>query len=262
MTGDNPMFLIVSPYSRIAPIYDCTVGVPFFLRLRASFEKLARQYDIRFCSAADIGCGTGLFACYLNLCWGAAVYAVDNSVAMLRQAARNCRNADVCFLQQDIRCLALPSRVDLITANFDTLNHLKNPADLRRAFRRVAANLRPSGHFYFDILTPCQSANGYEVFARDHCTTRSWLHQRIQWEPRTRIIRIIARQRRADRCTPVVESVNERAYSADEIGRWLAEAGFKIRGVHDAETLLVATGCPARIIIIAQKAGAGCRRGR
>ena len=244
-------------YSQIAPFYDCTVGVPFFLRLRASFEKLVEQYDIRFCSAADIGCGTGLFACYLSRCRGAAVYAVDHSAAMLHEAARNCCNADVCFLQQDIRCLALPSRVDLITANFDTLNHLQTPADLRRAFRRVAANLRPGGHFYFDILTPCQPSDGYEVFTRDHCTTRSWLHQRIQWEPRTRLIRITALQRRADCLLPVVECVTERAYSPREIGRWLVEAGFKIRGVHDAETLRAATGCPPRIIIIAQKAISG-----
>ena len=43
------------------------------------------------------------------------------------------------------------------------------------------------------------------------------------------------------------------AHSPREIGRCLVEAGFKIRGAHDAETLLVATGCPARIIVIAQE---------
>lgn len=249
------MLLLASPYSNIAPAYDCTVGLPFFLRLRASFARLVRRYRIQFCSAADLGCGTGLFASYLNLCWGVPVYAIDNSGAMLRQARHNCRRADVCFLRQDMRCLALPSPVDLITANFDTLNHLRAPADLRHVFRRVAANLRPGGHFYFDILTPCQPAQGYEVFTRDHCTTGSWLQQRIRWEPRTRLIQITALQRRANCFLPVAECVTERAYSPREIGQWLAEAGFKIRGVHDAETLRVASGCPARIIIIAQKSG-------
>lgn len=249
------MLLLVSPYSQIATTYDCTVGLPFFLRLRVSFARLVRRYGIRFCSAADLGCGTGLFACHLNLCWGVPVYAVDNSAAMLRQAELNCRSGGVCFLQQDIRSLALPAQVDLITANFDTLNHLKTPADLRRAFRRVAANLRPGGHFYFDILTPCQPANGYEVFTRDHCTSRSWLQQRIRWNPRTHLIRITALQHRADCCAPAVECVTERAYSPRKIGRWLGDAGFTIRGVHDAETLRFATGCPARIIVIARKAG-------
>src|SRR5881409_1413 len=85
------MLLTVSPYSRIAPSYDCTIGLPFFLQVRDSFEKLVQRYGIRFRSAADLGCGTGLFACYLNLCWNVPVYAVDNSAAMLRQAQRNCQ---------------------------------------------------------------------------------------------------------------------------------------------------------------------------
>jgi SAM-dependent methyltransferase len=231
--------------------------VPFFLRVRDAFEKLVRCYGIRFCSAADIGCGTGLFACYLNRCWGVPVYAIDKSAAMLCQARRNCRSAGVCFLQQDIRCLALPSPVGLITANFDTLNHLNAPRDLRRAFVRVAENLRPGGHFYFDILTPCQPPGGYEVFVRNHCTARSWLLQRMHWEPRTRLMRITAVQRRIGSCAPVAECVTERAYSAAELSKWLSESGFLIRGVHDEATLRVPADCPSRIIVVAQKAKPG-----
>lgn len=253
------MLLMISPYSDIAHDYDCTVGLPFFLQVRAYFEKLVQRYGIGFRSAADLGCGTGLFACYLNLCWRVPVYAVDNSTAMLREARRNCRGANVCFLQQDIRCLALPSPVDLITANFDTLNHLRTPTGLRVAFRRIAANLRPAGHFYFDILTPCQSAREYQVFIRDRCMLRSWLEQQIRWEPRTRLVQTTVRRRSAGCCTPIVGRVTERVYSANEIGAWLAEARFIIRGVHDAETLCVATNCPARVIIVAQKAPGGSK---
>jgi len=245
---------MVSPYSQIAPFYDCTVGIAFFLRVRRAFSKLVRRYGIRFCSAADMGCGTGLFACYLNQCWGVPVYGVDRSLEMLRQARRNCPSAGVCFLQQDIRCLALPSQVDLITANFDTLNHLNAPQNLRRAFERVAANLRQGGYFYFDILTPCQPLNGYRVYVGDRCRVGSWLQQRVRWEPRRRVIRISAVQHGVSSCRPVVERITERAYSAWELGNWLAEAGFTIRGVHDEATLRTAVDCPPRIIVVAQKA--------
>ena len=248
---------VTPPYSRIAPIYDCTVGVPSFLRLRDAFKKLVQRYQMQFRSAADIGCGTGLFACHLNLCWGVPVYAVDKSADMLRQARRNCRSAGVCFLQQDVRCLALPSRVDLITANFDTLNHLKEPEDLRLAFHHVASNLRPGGHFYFDILTPCQPLTGYQVYLRNYCTTGAWLEQQIRWEPRRRLIHISAVQRRSGSCGPVLERITERAYSAAELAKWLCEAGFVIRGVHDEATLRVPTGCPSRIIVVAQKTKRG-----
>jgi SAM-dependent methyltransferase len=245
---------VFRPYSRIAPFYDCTVGMEFFLRVRQAFSKLVPRYGIRFRSAADIGCGTGLFACYLNQCWGVPVYGVDRSLEMLRQARRNCPCAGVCFLQQDIRCLALPSQVDLITANFDTLNHLNAPHDLRRVFERVAANLRPNGHFYFDILTPCQPLNGYRVYVGDRCRVGSWLQQRVRWDPRRRLLRMHAVQRRVGSCQPVVERITERAYSATELGKWLAKAGFTIRGVHDEATLRSAVDCPSRIIVVAQKA--------
>ena len=52
---------------------------------------------------------------------------------MLAVATRNCASSNVCLLQQDIRCLRLPYPVDLITANFDTMNHLLTEPDLRLA---------------------------------------------------------------------------------------------------------------------------------
>jgi hypothetical protein len=60
-------------------------------------------------------------------------------------------------------------------------------------------------------------------------------------------------QRRVGSCRPVVERITERAYSATELGKWLAKAGFSIRGVHDEATLRSAVGCPPRIIVVAQK---------
>jgi hypothetical protein len=49
---------------------------------------------------------------------------------MLAVATRNCTSSNVCLLQQDIRCLRLPYPVDLIAANFDTMNHLLTEFDL------------------------------------------------------------------------------------------------------------------------------------
>ena len=50
---------------------------------------------------------------------------------------------------------------------FDTLNHLNAPEDLRLAFYNVASNLRPGGHFYFDILTPCQPLRRDQIYLRN-----------------------------------------------------------------------------------------------
>ena len=125
------------PYSLLAEAYDDIVGRKFFLLVRDAFEHIVARHRIGFASVADLGCGTGLFARYLNRLWRVPVFGVDISPAMLRVAASNCRGTKVTLLRQDLLRLALPRPVDLITANFDTVNHLVGDGDLPRLFRRL-----------------------------------------------------------------------------------------------------------------------------
>jgi SAM-dependent methyltransferase len=251
--ANAPAHRFARPYSQLAATYDISLGIPHFIGTRAAFERLISQYGIRFRSAADVGCGTGLFAGYLNRCWGIPVFGVDRSPEMLAVAARNCRNPKVCFLQQDIRCLRLPCPVDLITANFDTMNHLLTEADLRLAFRRISENLQPGGHFIFDLITPCQPLRGGRNYSRRlrsrHCDAR----QHIRWNPWQNILSIFVIIRSLSSRASTLEAHRERAYSPVEVGRWLMDAGFIMRGVHDAVTLRMATGCPQRVIVVARK---------
>jgi SAM-dependent methyltransferase len=244
--------LVFRPYSRLARKYDAALGIENFLRTRHAFRFLVRRHAIRFRSAADLGCGTGLFARYLATCWHVPVFAVDRSREMLRVARENCCRAPVQFLEQDIRCLRLPQPVDLITANFDTLNHLVNKDEVRRLFCRVAENLRPGGWFVFDFVTPSQPLAGYRTLVRRFRSCGQELQQRIRWNPRRRLLSILIVERWAGPSPPAVEVHRERAYTPEEIGRWLLGAGFIIRGVHDAATLQSARNCPLRIIVVAQ----------
>jgi SAM-dependent methyltransferase len=241
------------PYSQLAPAYDRALGISNFIGTRTAFETLVRRYGIRFRSAADIGCGTGLFADYLNRSWGVPVFGVDRSPEMLAVATRNCASSNVCLLQQDIRCLRLPCPVDLITANFDTMNHLLTESDLRVAFRRIRENLRPAGYFVFDLITPCQPLAGGGILIRRLSSGSCNAVQRIRWNPAERILSIVVIIRSPFSSGSTLEAHRERAYSPVEVGRWLMDAGFVIRGIHDAATLRIATGCPPRIIVVAQK---------
>src|SRR5262245_16112127 len=98
-----PQRYFTRPYSQLVSAYDATLGIPNFIGTRAAFERLVKRYDIVFHSAADVGCGSGLFACYLNQCWGVPVFAVDRSWEMLAVARCNCPGSNVSFLLQDIR---------------------------------------------------------------------------------------------------------------------------------------------------------------
>jgi SAM-dependent methyltransferase len=130
---------------------------------------------------------------------------------MLAAARDRCSDPRVCWLRQDIRCLTLPERVDLITANFDTLNHLVRPSDLLRAFIRIHKALRPGGWFFFDFVTPCEPLGGRRQFVRWHRAGTRSVCQSVRWEPSRRLLHIrIAHSSR--RCRyPTVECLVERA---------------------------------------------------
>lgn len=240
-------------YSRLAPAYDSALGISNFRGTRAAFETLVGYYGIRFHSAADIGCGTGLFARYLNRCWGVPVFGVDRSPDMLKVAMRNCRDSNVCFLRQDIRCLHLPCQVDLITANFDTLNHLLNRSDVILAFRRIWENLRQGGHFMFDSITPCEPLGAASTQIRRFVSDSCPVKQKIVWEPNHRLLTIFVNLRSPGSLAAMTELHRERAYSPRDVGRWLLDTGFLIRGLHDATTLRPATDCPPRVIMVARR---------
>ena len=248
------------PYVHLAPNYDATVGIPFFHSTRRAFEKLIRRYGITFRTAADIGCGTGLFARYLNRSWNVPVVGVDISRDMLRVAAGNCRGVRVCLLRQDIRALRLPHPVDLITCNFDTLNHLVKDGDLARTFRSVLNNLNAGGHFIFDMILQCNPAGRVRRFGVRYQTAQRQVTQHISWNPTSRQVSILVSIR--SRSTPrrILEAHRERAYSPEEIGNALLGAGFVIRGIHDATTLTTAGHCQPRIIVVATKKRVATRK--
>jgi hypothetical protein len=149
--------------------------------------------------------------------------------------------------------LRLPCPVDLITANFDTMNHLLRAGELMLAFRRMWENLRPGGHLIFDLITPCQPLGSRQTYIRRLGSGSCKALQRIRWNPWQRILLISVIIRSPFSKVSTLEVHRERAYSPADVGRWLLDADFLIRGVHDATTLRLASDCPPRIIIVARK---------
>jgi SAM-dependent methyltransferase len=250
-----------SSYGLFASFYDDMIGKQFFRMLRSQFEKLVRRRCIQFSSAADLGCGTGLFAKYLCLSRNVPVFGVDNSPAMLRVAAGRCRNTSVTLLQQDIRQFVLPMQVDLVTANFDSINYLLEPGSVRQLMQRVFHALQPGGHFIFDFVTPCQQKSATRVFAKRQNRRRVRVVQSMRWLKRQRLFLSQVSITDVSLLPVAVEQHMQRAYWPEEIASWLSRAGFILRDVLDAETLKQATICPKRIIIVAQKNSGEVRQG-
>lgn len=103
-------------------------------------------------SACDLCCGTGSMA-LLYAKRGIRTFAVDLSPDMCRIARAKAKreSAEVQVIRADMRDFHLPQKVDLITCEFDALNHVPRKSDLRRVLRCVARGLNGGGHFVFDV---------------------------------------------------------------------------------------------------------------
>jgi SAM-dependent methyltransferase len=137
-------------YRWLAKYYD------HLLEFRRPFEA-ARKVVIgpvlpRVRTACDLGCGTGTFAVLLAQT-GIRVSAVDLSPEMCRITRQKAKSAGVPVrvIRADMRDFELPAPVDLITCEFDAINHVPDKRDLHRVLKCAARMLKPDGHFAFDV---------------------------------------------------------------------------------------------------------------
>ena len=253
MTSDRPPVApppregaaFAPPYSRLAPAYDAAVGVRDFLRTRSRFEAIVRRHRIRFSSAVDLGCGTGLFACWLHRRFGVPVLGVDRSPKMLEMARRAC-GGEVCFLQQDLRHLRLPAPVDLATANTMTLSHLMTGADLRKVFCRIRDALRPAGHLIFDVLSEQQPWDSGRAMVGWLGAPSCRMLQSIRWHDDRKVLAIdILHLEDPDR---PIERYFGRAYPLRCIVQWLRASGAEALGCYRSKF------APSCWTVVAQRA--------
>lgn len=220
--------MVDSPYKLLAVYYD-----RLFEPIRAPMGHIRRQLlaDIlkRAESACDLACGTGTTAVELAR-RGMRVYAVDASPQMCRLARQKARKSGVRMhvLHADMRSFRLPEAVDLVTCEFDALNHVPRKSDLSRVARSVARALRPGGWFFFDV-------NNRLAFQKVWPGT--WWHERPGvvmvmhggYDPRRQKGWTIAEWfiRKGKSWQRTSERIEEVAWTASEMRKSLHRAGFR-----------------------------------
>jgi SAM-dependent methyltransferase len=139
------------PYTLLARYYDAFFNshIPDYQRAR---REVLRDILPQVRSVCDLACGTGTTAVELAH-RGINVFAVDLSPTMCRLARSKAKRTGACVrvIRGDMRTFSLPERVDLVTCEYDAVNHLPRKSDLARTARGVARALRPGGYFYFDV---------------------------------------------------------------------------------------------------------------
>lgn len=153
--GHIPKITSVNDYDDIASVYDEVMGNDFYRIVFCSLFSTIRKYLSRsaYVKCVDLACGTGSFINRISLELDSTCFGIDLSAKQIAIARRKCRQigGKVNFEVGDVLKTELPEKCDLVTMNFDALNHLAHPEDWSALFTRVYSILNPGGIFFFDI---------------------------------------------------------------------------------------------------------------
>lgn len=140
---------MTSAYGAFAYAYDKALGERFFKSARRLLENLLIRYPAPVKTHLDLACGTGMTVEFFAS-QGWSSIGIDASVMMLAMARGRARG----LVGGDVRALPLRGTFSRITCLYDSLNHLKNRADLVAAFRAARKVMSPDSLFFFDMNHP------------------------------------------------------------------------------------------------------------
>lgn len=216
-------------YGALASSYDGLMADGAYRRRADFLERQFRRSGFPVRSVLDLACGTGTIACLLAE-RGYEVIAADGSEEMLTQAAAKAAGLEnpPLFLLQAMPRLRLLRPVDAAVSTLDSLNYLTRVRDLRETFRRVYRWLRPGGQFIFDVNTPSKLRRMDGQMYMDE-TEESFCVWRTFFSEKTKICTYqvdLFRRRPDGAWERDFEEHRERAWEAEELRRYLEEAGF------------------------------------
>lgn len=139
-------------YERFAYVYDELMkDAPYEKWLELLLSKM-NQYGCDGKKVLDLACGTGEFTVELAKL-GYQVSGVDLSEEMLAIANEKAALSghSIPFYQQNMAQLEGLGVYDCVTLLCDSLNYLREEADVQKTFDSVHAHLKQDGLFLFDI---------------------------------------------------------------------------------------------------------------
>ena len=230
----------MSGYSCFARYYDrLTENVNYHSRAEY-FARLLQRYRSDPGLVLDLACGTGSLTVELAE-MGYEMIGVDSSPEMLSEAMCKTgkRGLSVLYLCQDMMQLDLYGTVGATVCALDSVNHLTDPADLKKAFERVSLFTEPGGIFLFDANTPYKHreilADNAYIYEFDdlYC---GWQNSYDPSDGSVNI-RLDFFERAKGGWRREQEEFSERAYSVQELEDLLRETGFELLDMYGDDTL-------------------------
>ncbi|MCM1055368.1 MAG: class I SAM-dependent methyltransferase [Bacteroides sp.] len=139
-------------YGDFARFYDLLTENIDYERLAEYYGGIFERYGGKRKNAdlLDLACGSGNLSLPLND-MGYRVTGCDLSPEMLTAAAA--KSSEIQWLCLDMTELPFEAGFDFAVCGLDSLNHLKNAAEIEAAFKGVYKALKPGGVFAADMNT-------------------------------------------------------------------------------------------------------------
>jgi SAM-dependent methyltransferase len=213
----------------------------------------------------ELGCGTGRVAIPLAQ-RGFRVTGIDRSEAMLQQARLKAAqaNANVEWLEADVRDLHLDQAFSLIIIPNNTLCHLLDLGDFEACMGCVRRHLAPSGRFAIDVFVPKPALlinrpgerAPFSEYDDPDGRGRIVVTESYVYEPHTQIRRVKTHHLIPGEEEEVEGKLDLRMYFPQELDALLKYNGFAIEGKYDSYDLTPFDAESEKQLIVCQLAQA------
>lgn len=250
-------------YTSFARVYDTFMDNVPYKEWADYLGKILKEYGIDDGLVLDLGCGTGSMTEMLASS-GYDMIGVDNAEEMLEIAMEKKVESghDILYLLQDMRKFELYGTVRAVISVCDSVNYITDDEDLTEVFRLVNNYLDPEGLFVFDFNTEYKYREilGEQTIAedREECSF-IWDNyydedERINEYELTLFVRD---EEQPQLYRKYQEEHFQRAYTLEQIGHMLTEAGLEYVTAYDDYTKESPHDRSERICVVAREHGKG-----
>ena len=244
-------------YSAFAQYYDAlTDNVEYEKRCDYILELFKRN-GAQPKLVLDLACGTGSLSITLAK-RGFDVIGVDASEDMLSVAQQKAaeEGESILFLCQKMQKLDLYGTIDAAICTLDSINHLLADKDVIEAFKKVSLFLNPNGYFIFDVNTEYKHrcVLGNNTFVYDTESVFCVWQNEYDEKKNSTTIKLDFFELIDGVYERSSESFAERAYSIENLTKWLQKAGLEVVGIFDEMTFSEPAETSERVFFVAKKA--------
>lgn len=169
-TPENP------EYSILARIYDALMDDVDYESWADFIDEIIQTHFPDARSVLELACGTGSVALSLDELECYDIVATDKSADMIKVARKKAsdQQASVQFRVMDFLNINLDRTFDIVFSTFDSINYLRDPAEVVRLLDQTRRVLNPNSLLIFDFTTPKNSIkaikylNNEEGYTSDH----------------------------------------------------------------------------------------------